>query len=292
MNTLWLTLRETAKLAGSQRKLWVPFALTAFVEALFLVFIWAAPQPPFSHLLAPPIRYFFGEHVLHYPLHLWFLYHVMAHTHLIASILAGAFMSGIACLMVRQTHEARPLSLRAALVSRQVRYGTVLLVWISTWALAKMAVGALVHAAPKSAGLWSAIGATVFIQVLLAYAIPAAVFEGSTWRKALSQSVRETGRYPLSTAMAVIVPSAAAILLAFLASPARVAQWMAQTAPEIAFVFVIGRLLVWTAADAVMTVAVAHLWWIHRAQTSQEVSVTNSSATHQLLAVKGGPAVA
>ena len=39
MNTLWLTLRETAKLAGSQRKLWVPFALTAFVEALFLVFI-------------------------------------------------------------------------------------------------------------------------------------------------------------------------------------------------------------------------------------------------------------
>ncbi|MDP3703053.1 MAG: hypothetical protein Q8R78_01505, partial [Candidatus Omnitrophota bacterium] len=123
MRALASVVRQTLQLFGSQRKLWVPFLVVACVEVLFLGLIWLAPHPPFSKLLAPPIRYFFGDRVLHYPAHLWFLYHAMKHTHLVASTLVGAFMTGVACAMVRQAHEGTPLSLRNALVGGQARYG-------------------------------------------------------------------------------------------------------------------------------------------------------------------------
>lgn len=266
MKALWLTLRQTAQLARSQRKLWIPFLVVAFVELLFIGVIWLAPHPPFSKLLAPPIRYFFGERVLHYPAHPWFLYHAMKHTHLVASVLFGAFFTGIACAMVRQIHGGIPLSLRTALISKQVRYGAVTLLWLITWGLAKGMTEGLDRFAPKDAWVfWLGVGVILILQALLVYAIPAAVFEGSTWWKAVIQSVRETFRYPVTTGLVVIVPSAAVILFAVLAPSARVAQWMMQAAPEIALAFVAARLIVWTVADALITVAIAHLWWIHRA---------------------------
>ena len=265
MLTLQRMCRHTAQLLGSQRKLWLPFLLGAFVEALYLGLLWLAPQSPFSAVLAPPVRYVFGDRVLHYPEHLLFLYHAMKHTHLVTSILTGAFLTGIACAMVRQTHEGVKLSLRTALVSRQVRYGRVLLVWLVTWALVKSLAEGLAHVAPKTVSVfWWGIGSAVLLQALLVYAIPAAVFEDATWWKALLRSVQETAQHPLSTLAAIVIPCAMVIGLAIGAPDARVKYLMLQVTPEIAVAFIVGRLVVWTVADALLTVSVAHLWWIRR----------------------------
>ena len=177
MTVLWSVIQRTAKLFGSQTKLWVPFLLVAFVEALLLLAIWLAPQFPFSTVFAPPLRYFFGERVLHYPVHLWFIYESMPYTHLAAVTLIGAFMTGVACVMVRQTHEGAVLSLREALVGKQVRYGTVVILWAITWGAAKGITEFVGQHVKPSLGLaWGLIGATVILQALLIYAIPAAVF--------------------------------------------------------------------------------------------------------------------
>ena len=127
MGALGSAFRQTAKLFGAHRKLWVPFLLVAVVQAIGLLLVWLAPQEPFSKLLAPPIRYFFSDRVLHYPTHLWFLFHVMRHTQLIASTLIGAFLSGVACVMVRQTYAGQP-SMRDALASRDARYWTLMII--------------------------------------------------------------------------------------------------------------------------------------------------------------------
>lgn len=260
------TLRDTAKLAGSQRKLWVPFLLVMLVECVFLGLVWLAPHSPFSKYLAPPIRYFFGSRVLHYPAHLWFIYHAMPYTHLIAATLVGAFLTGIACAMVRQAHDGQPLSLRAALVGRQVRYGRVVLLWLITWGLARGIGQALTHFAPKAPWMpWTVLGAALLLQLLLAYAIPSSVFEGVAWWRAIVRSIREVARHPLATAVVLAIPSAAMVLLLLIAPDVRVAQWMVQTVPEIAVLMVVVRLLIWTVADGVLTVAIAHLWWFHRA---------------------------
>ena len=265
MSALWVACRETVRLAGPHRRLWLPFLCVAFVEALFLVLLWLAPHPPFSALLAPPVRYFFGGRVLHYPWHLWFLFHAMKHTHLLASTLLGAFMSGIACSMVRQTHEGRRLSLRDALAGGEVRYGRILLLWLVTWAAAAGITGAVSRLAPTAVPLvWLSVGLTVTLQALCLYVIPAAVFEGGTWLRALRRGLHETLRYPVTTLAVVALPSAAVIAFALTVSSQHVAVWMSETAPEIALVLVVARLTMWTLADALLTVAAAHLWWAHR----------------------------
>jgi len=137
MRALMATIRHTAQLFGAHGRLWVPFVVIAVIDALGVLCVWLAPHAPFSKLLAPPVRYFFSDRVLHYPYHLWFLFFAMKHTHLIASVIAGAFMTGVACAMVRQLHVGQPCLLREALVSRQVRYGRVVLLWLITWGAAK-----------------------------------------------------------------------------------------------------------------------------------------------------------
>ena len=96
MRAFFVTWRQTAKLFGAHRKLWLPFLAAALFESLLVLAIWLAAQPPFSKVLAPPIRYFFSDRVLHYPAHLWFLFHALKHTYLVAAVLVGAFMSGVA----------------------------------------------------------------------------------------------------------------------------------------------------------------------------------------------------
>ena len=266
MKVLWLTLRETGRFVRSQRRLWLPFLVVAAVEVGFLLLVWLAPYRPFSFILAPPINYFFGERVLQSPANLWFLYHVMPYIHLTASILLGAFMTGIACEMVRQTHAGERLSLREALVARRVRYGRVVLIWLVTWGAAKWIMGLAFSSAP-TAGLLLAggIALAMFLQMLCVYAIPAAVFEGATWWNAILRGVRETFRHPITTLLVVAVPSGLVILFSMWATDGRLVQWMLQTTPGIAVIFVVARLAVWTVADAILTVAIAHLWWFHRA---------------------------
>ena len=279
MRAFLATVRSTWRLFSRRRALWLPFLIMALSELFFTGLICLAPHPPFASILAPPLRYFFNERVLHYPWHLWFLYDAMKHTHFIASVLIGAFMSGIACTMVRQAYQGQPLSLRNALISRQVRYRRVVLIWLLTWIIARGVLQLTASLAPKTTWIiWSSIVVTVVIQTLLAYAIPAAVFMDLSWWKAIMRSIREAIRFPIDTLLAVTMASALVVLFAVIVTPNHVARWMMQTTPEIALVFVVARLVIWTAADAFLTVAVATMWWAHRAvELSGSVNTVNTA---------------
>ncbi|MBI4341173.1 MAG: hypothetical protein HY598_02700 [Candidatus Omnitrophica bacterium] len=265
MNVVQQALGETLKHLRAHRLLWLPFLLTMLAQAVLLSLVWAAPHPPFSGLLAPPIRYAYGDAMLHYPWHLWLLYHVMKHTQLAATLLVGAYMSGLASAMVRQLHEGQTLSIRQALLGGRVRYGRLLLVWAASWAVA---TGVLEAAArlPFSAAamMWLQAALLIGLQAVVVYPIAAAVFEDLSWWRALVRGVQETLRYPVSTVAIVAIPSALMVAFALLAHEQRVQAWMTQLAPEIAVACVLARLLVVTVADALLTVGAANLWLIHR----------------------------
>ena len=290
MRALWSTVRETAKLFSSQRKLWLPFFAVVIVEAGLLLLVWLAPHPPFSKVLAPPIRYFYNDHFLHYPTHLWFLYFIIKHTHVAASILVGAFFTGIACVMVGQQYAGEPVSFRDALVSRRARYGRLLLVWAITVALAQGLATIAEQFGSKNAWFgWSLLGATALLQGLLIYAIPAAVFNDAPWWKALGQSVREVVRFPVSTLFLVVIATLILLTFGLLINPTRVNQWMINSEPEIALLWVVVRLAVLTVVDAVLTVAIAHLWWLHREPAPATAPLEVSPRP---IVMKEGPAVA
>ncbi len=265
MRALGWSLRDTAKLLSSHRRLWIPFFVTFLVEAFFIAALWLAPQPPFSTLLAPPIRYFSGERVLHYPWHLWYIYHSMKNTNMLAATLVGAYMTGVACIMVKQAHEGRPISMREALLTKQVRYLRVVILWLITWGLAKASGELLTHVAPKSpTGFWIGVSGMVVLQSLLVYAIPSAVFEGVSWWRALVNSVKETMRHPVSTLVITVICNAVIIAFGVAFSEMRLIALMRDSAPELAFAFIGLRLVVWTIVDTVLTVGVSHLWLYHR----------------------------
>ncbi len=265
MRAWGLTLRHTAQLVGAHRKVCLPFLFVAIGEAGFLLLLWLAPHPPFAAFLAPPVRFFFGDRVLHYPWHLWFLYYALKHITVLVSIVIGAWMSGLACAMVAQFHRGQPLSLRNALVGGQVRYGTLLIIWLVTWLVAESALRLVARVPlPQAWRMGLGIGCAVALQVLVVYAIPAAVMEQLSWWRAIGRSLREALTHPFSTLGIVAGPSAVILAFALLAPPARVAGWMMATAPELALGLVAARLLVGTIADAILTVAAAHLWWQYR----------------------------
>lgn len=259
------TLKAMLRLFSSRSRLWAPFLLIAGFQFFLIALVWLAPHPPYSSLLAPPIRYFSGDRVLHYPVHLWYLYHVMKQVHVVANVVAGAYLSGLAALMVRQEHEGKAISIRDARLSGKAHYFSLAALWIITW----MAAGGVFKAAgriplPHIYLVSINIGLAVFLQALLAYPITAAVLGGLPWWKALLRGVGEFFRYPLQTIGFVLVPSALLIAFAFIASESRVFKWMMDTAtPELSLVFVFARLAVVTAADAAITLSIAHLWLFH-----------------------------
>lgn len=265
MLSLGSALGNTGRLFTTDRKLWVPFLIGLAAEIFCLLAIWLAPQQPFSTVLAPPIRYFFSDRVLHYPWHIWFLYHAMKHTHLIAATLIGAFMTGIACAMVGQQYAGKPLSFRDALMGRQVKYGRLVLVWLITWGVAQGVLELVSAKAPREPWvMWASIGGSIILQTFLVYAIPAAVFDNLSWWRALGRGIAETFRAPFSTLMVVLIPSSFLVVYAMIAPPSRVAEIGMRTAPEVILAFVAVRLLLWMVSDAFMTVASAHLWQLRR----------------------------
>ncbi len=282
---------ETVKILSSRKKLLLPFIATAIVELFFILLVWLAPHPPFSTLLAPPIRYFFSDRVLHYPWHMWFLYYSMKHTHMVASLVVGAFLTGVACVMVQQSHRGETLSVRNALVSGRVHYLTVAMIWLVTWAVGRYGMDILLRFFYKrSLSILYPIGIAVILQWLLVYAIPAAVFNGSRWWKAILQAVVESLKHPLSTLAVVAVFTAPLFLFMCYFPEQRTTRWIVHDTPEIALLFVAARLFLWTAVDAFLTVAAAHLWCLHnRARGLADNQVAARAVNPQ---VKEGPAIA
>lgn len=265
MTALWLALRRFLYLVGPQRKLWLPFFVTALFESVLLGLVWLAPQPPFSLILAPPIRYFSGDRVLHYPWHLWYLFYVMKHTHLVATFLIGAFMSGVACVMVRQAHAGEPLSLAKAITGRQVSFVNVVSVWVLTWVFAEgILKGFNRFLLPHSPLGWVGIAAAIFLQLLFAYTIAAVALEKISWWKAIPASIKETLKFPLSTFLMMLIPAVPLMVFATFITPAYVAKMVLERQPEAAAGFAAARLGIWLLADALFTVGMANLWLLHR----------------------------
>lgn len=254
-------IRETVLLFTRYRRLYVPFVLALMIELIGVLILWLAPHEPFSAIFAPPIRYFAHEQMLHYPWHLLFIWIQMPALHSVSMILIGSYLSGIATLMVRQAHLGLSVSMRSAFVTHQARYWRLVLIWLAGWGIAQGAMSLLAHLPEsQSVRILVSFGAMVLIQALLVYSIPAAVFNGLSWWRAILRSLSFFRSHPLTTLIFVAVPSGMIILYSIALPQSRVWALMQESAPEWVFALIPLRWLVWLLADAFMTVCAAQVW--------------------------------
>ncbi|MGQ0644268.1 MAG: tetratricopeptide repeat protein, partial [Elusimicrobiota bacterium] len=227
------------RLAGKP-SLFLPFALVAAVEGALLLVLHLAPRPPFAAVLAPPIRAFYGEIYLHYPMDLVLLprlfFYAQALTALLLSPLALAWT-------VRRAPERPP----EGAGSPWRRYASVFSVTLLGFVLAQAAAAgllALFRLIPDGAArrlplaFWDlglqggAFAAGLAVEMVLVFAVPAIILQNAGFLRGLRASVATAWRNPLSTAAVVLPPALlylAAVLFRF-GLPAL----MTRTAPEAA----------------------------------------------------------
>ncbi len=103
-------VRATFQNLRKHPSLFKPFLYLAFIEMAGLALLFYSPQWPVSLVLAQPIRAFYGEAALHYPGHLLALPQIFRIWQIIAGVIFGSLLTGIAISMYNQ--EAKGMSLR------------------------------------------------------------------------------------------------------------------------------------------------------------------------------------
>ncbi len=188
-----------------------PFVLISLCNALALYLVYLAPQRPVSLVLAPPIKVFFGERFLHYPLNLVLLPKLFYYAQIAVSILLGIVLSAFAVRLVARGYKDIKGSLLLDLISVCRRYFAVLTVWLVPFILGAAAVKLLSRFAPSS-GIIQILFAmavfifTMFFQLAVIYMVPALVAGQKNLFAAWQINVRMLKNNFVATLFLVMVP--------------------------------------------------------------------------------------
>jgi len=170
-----------------------------------------APFEPFSRILAPIVRYFWGEIFLHYPYHLGLASRLFRRTDMWLPIFLEGFLIGVTAYGCRQLLSGHPFKPRQAFSETFRRYpataaitlvSAVALVLCVQLALVPMRMGlsrlpSLWTQSPLTVSLLTALITVTLaaaLEALFIFAVPACVLENRFWIKAVWRSFQIGGR--------------------------------------------------------------------------------------------------
>jgi hypothetical protein len=195
----------------------LPFVVYAAVQLLIVVAIAGFAYPPFSWLMAPALRWRFGEEALHYPNNLFALRTALGQLDTFLWIFLGALVSGAAIYLFSAffagSRDRFMIGWRKA-ASRYfalVAVGAVVMVLTQLIAQAPHALWShLIEDSPMRFRLVRtlSVGLVVAVQALFVYAFPYIVLERRRIVPAVAGSVRLALRGPVTTYLIVGVPAA------------------------------------------------------------------------------------
>jgi hypothetical protein len=184
-----------------------PFFIFALLESAFLVLLFLAPRMPLRLVLGPPIRTFWGERFLHYPVNFLLLPKLSSLSRMFLSVMFGSLLTGAAVSMavnVFTKGKARFIdSLKTALKKYLVLFAIILVVTVLFYLTMRFTSTALVKYFIRGhrtllfipAALWLGplaviinLGMATVIQALFVYAIPALMAENQRFINCLFRS--------------------------------------------------------------------------------------------------------
>ena len=242
-----------------QRRFWVVMALPVILQIFFLFILWLAPHPLFRTLLAPPIRFRFGEQVLHYPWHLAFLVHAAAKVRLLAMAFGGAWAVGFACVLAHAYARGEAGSPRKIYGVYKPSFWHCTFAWSVAWAFAKALTWGASSLLPiGSVRVAAQVALLVVLQMLLVYAIALAAINRMSWWNALGKSARLAVLHPVGTLLIVAVPVVLVLGTALMLPEPRIIHWMMQNNPDMGIGFIAARIVVAYLADGMISLGAVY----------------------------------
>ncbi len=249
--------RETLKILAENPVIWVPFFIVGLFDAISLILIYLAPQPPLSAILAPVIRAFWGEQYLHYPLNLLLIPRLFGYAHIVTTAIIGVLMTGLAIGTLKEVKEQTRPQILFNFILALKRYFTLLAIWLIMFILAtpvyKIPHFFLTHnnRVILQIAFYLSFLIVILIQVAFIYAIPAAFIERRGVISAVKRGLPLSRRHFLATLMLVMVPALFYIPITILKGKSAVL--MSRFFPEIVLIIVGLGIVVSVLIDCLVT---------------------------------------
>lgn len=218
--------RSVAGLLSKRPGILLPFCVVSGLEIFALLTVYLIPQTSLSALLGPPIRSFYGEIYLHYPMDLLLLPKLFQHVQTAVALFVGSWMSASVVAFISAESQAGSAGLKWYSYSKSVlsRYPAIFVVSLLSFLLAKYSMTGTqivfrwaVNHFPNVMGhlslrWWSlvilaiSLGIALTVEILFAYVIPALIIEKKSLWKAFGRSLAVLKRNFLVTLVLVGVP--------------------------------------------------------------------------------------
>jgi hypothetical protein len=112
----------TVKSFKNNPALFVPFIIFAILEFISLIIIYLAPRMPLRLIFGPPIRTFWGERFLHYPLNFLLLPKLTSLARMGLTILLGSLLTGMAVAITLDIYNKKQIKLAASFKTAFKKY--------------------------------------------------------------------------------------------------------------------------------------------------------------------------
>lgn len=242
----------------------LPFIIVGLFDAFSLLLLYLAPQAPISFVFAPPIRAFWGERFLHYPLNFVLMPRLFGFAHIINTAIIGVLMTGLAIGMLSEAKGGNKPRALPNLILAFKKYFIIFAIWLLMYILAT-----LVYKIPPLFLKFSSKAVfqivfylcfliVVLIEVIFIYAIPATIIERRGLISAIKRGMLLSKSYFLTTIILVAIPSLLYIPIVFL--KAKSVALMVRLFPEIVLIILGIGIVVTVLIDCIVTCSIATLF--------------------------------
>ncbi len=202
-----------------------PFLTLAILEFLVLILLYSAPREPLRALLGPPIKTFWGEKFLHYPLNFILLPKLVSRSFMVLSIVFGSLLSGMAVSIILDIYNKKRVQIFNAFKVAIKRYlslfGILLIINLGYYFIGKFISVTLIkyfytgHSKLLFMGpkIWLGIifiavnfFMAILIQAIFVYSIPAIIIDNKGFHKSIGKSIVLFFKFFIPTVLLVLLP--------------------------------------------------------------------------------------
>jgi len=213
MKQIGAVWKEIGNIVSRRPTVIVPFFITALIQTTALYILYLAPQRPVTFLLGPPIKVFFGNQYLHYPLNFVLLPRIFNYAEIAINGILGMLMTAIGVGMISDTKGGERASFLINGLHALKRYFALFAIWLLTFGIVTGISKVLTLVLrPTFGALGFAILIfyfllTVILNLLFVYSIFLIIIKKKSLITAIREGILTLGRLFVPTLLLVIIPT-------------------------------------------------------------------------------------
>lgn len=259
-----------------------PFLYIAVFDIIMLTILFLVPRQPFSVVLAPIIKSFWGERFLHYPANFLLLPKLLTYARNGAGFIIGVFFTGIAVSLINQANRKINPNWLLGLHKTVKRYFRLVILWGITVGVlfiiikitgylrnVYIVILPILHSRKLIFGIEFML--SMIVQMLFVFAIPAVIVENRKIFSALVRSFALFKNHAVTVFLLVFIPGLLLIPISYL--QAKIPFFIENIFPEAVLYVLVIRIGAVTFIDIIITASATVLLLMNRAKERQGTSL-------------------